>query len=67
MTTLILETVHQAPIKTVTLTNGQIQIKNPLLPLVQVHNIENYFDGRVQDCSNSIADAPELLQSCTKP
>ena len=25
------------------------------------------FDGLVQDCSNSIADALELLQSCTKP
>ena len=26
-----------------------------------------YFDGLVQDCSNSIANALELLQSCTKP
>ena len=25
------------------------------------------FDGLVQDCSNSIANALELLQSCTKP
>ena len=25
------------------------------------------IDGLVQDCSNSIANAPELLQSCTKP
>ena len=25
------------------------------------------IDGLVQDCSNSIADALELLQSCTKP
>ena len=25
-----------------------------------------YIDGLVQDCSNSIADALELLQSCTK-
>ena len=25
------------------------------------------INGLVQDCSNSIADAPELLQSCTKP
>ena len=24
------------------------------------------FDGLVQDCSNSIANALELLQSCTK-
>ena len=26
-----------------------------------------YFDSLVQDCSNSIANALELLQSCTKP
>ena len=26
-----------------------------------------YNDGLVQDCSNSIANALELLQSCTKP
>ena len=27
----------------------------------------NIFDGSVQDCSNSIADALESLQSCTEP
>ena len=27
----------------------------------------NHIDGLVQDCSNSIANALELLQSCTKP
>ena len=26
-----------------------------------------YIDGLVQDCRNSIANALELLQSCTKP
>ena len=26
-----------------------------------------HTDGLVQDCSNSIANAMELLQSCTKP
>ena len=26
-----------------------------------------YIDGLAQDCSNSIANALELLQSCTKP
>ena len=26
-----------------------------------------HIDGLMQDCSNSIADAMELLQSCTKP
>ena len=31
--------------------------------------LSNYYhiDGFVQDCSNSIANALELLQSCTKP
>ena len=27
----------------------------------------SYIDGLLQDCSNSIANALELLQSCTKP
>ena len=27
----------------------------------------SYFDGLVQDCSNAIVNALELLQSCTKP
>ena len=27
----------------------------------------SYIDGLVQDCSNSIANEMELLQSCTKP
>ena len=29
--------------------------------------MQNYFDGLVQGCSSSIANALELLQSCTKP
>ena len=29
--------------------------------------ISEYIDGLVQDYSNSIAKALELLQSCTKP
>ena len=28
---------------------------------------DKYTDGLVQDCSNSIALAMELMQSCTKP
>ena len=28
---------------------------------------DRQFDGLVQKFSNSIANAPELLQSCTKP
>ena len=35
--------------------------------LIQFEVITRYFDSLVQDCSNSIADALELLQSCTKP
>ena len=27
----------------------------------------SYIDGLVQNCGNSIADAMELPQSCTKP
>ena len=30
-------------------------------------NLDNNIEGLVQDCSNSIANALELLQSCTKP
>ena len=30
-------------------------------------NVILYIDGLVQDCSNSSANALELLQSCTKP
>ena len=30
-------------------------------------NLQTHIDGLVQDCSNSIANALELLQSCTKP
>ena len=28
---------------------------------------QSYFDGLVQDCSISIADALQIMQSCTKP
>ena len=28
---------------------------------------QGHFDGLVQDCSISIANALEILQSCTKP
>ena len=37
-------------------------------PLDPSHPNENIkLDGLVQDCSNSIANALELLQCCTKP
>ena len=30
-------------------------------------HLEQHIDGVVQDCSNSIPNALELLQSCTEP
>ena len=36
--------------------------------VITVINIKlNQINGLVQDCSNSIANALELLQSCTEP
>ena len=39
------------------------------LNLISIGNLqyEYHIDGLVQACSNSIADALELLQSCAKP
>ena len=37
-----------------------MSLKNTLCKII-------YIDGLVQDCSNSIANALELLQSCIKP
>ena len=34
---------------------------------IDIRFIQNLTDGLVQDCSNSFANAMELLQSCTKP
>ena len=40
-----------------------------MVVFVPIHEftIIQYSDGLVQDCSNSIANALELLQYCTKP
>ena len=35
--------------------------------LEDIQDLNSHNDGSVQDCSNSIADAMELLQSCTEP
>ena len=35
--------------------------------IVNLHLSEGYSDGLMQDCSNSIANTLELLQSCAKP
>ena len=36
-------------------------------PFVGESDCDRYIHGLVRDCSNSNADAPKLLQSCTKP
>ena len=41
------------------------QCVNPFCPS-QTYSVV-HIDGLVQDCTNSIANALELLQSCTKP
>ena len=38
---------------------------NPIVEIRQSY--DHHIDGLVQDCSNSIANALELLQSCTNP
>ena len=48
--------MHQMLLRYGTHTSGRV-------PCSHYYNI----DGLVQDCSNSIANALELLQSCTKP
>ena len=35
--------------------------------IFQLMTLNDYIDGLAQDCSNSIANALELPQSCTKP
>ena len=44
-----------------------MQILMPIVAHVTIWVSWKYLDGLVQDCSNSIANALELLQSCTKP
>ena len=44
-----------------------LPISFKMLPVNNVRVATASFDGLVQDCSNSIANALELLQSCTKP
>ena len=38
-----------------------------VITLLQFGLMLDDIDGQVQDCCNSIANALELLQSCTKP
>ena len=39
----------------------------PLPESMIIEFTDTYSDGLAQDCSNSIANALELLQSCAKP
>ena len=54
------ETIHYMKSKTSVVREDYSQ--NDEEPFVTV----NHIDGWVQDCSLSIANAPEILQSCTK-
>ena len=44
-----------------------ISVSDIVVPTHSLHLGTISMDGLVQDCSNAIANAPELLQSCTKP
>ena len=44
-----------------------IVIDNLLWKIANSPSSRHYIDGLVQDCGNSIANAMELPQSCTKP
>ena len=58
---------HVFWIKTFLLTMCWSRIHDGMLVLWDTVHCQDYIDGLVQDCSNSIANALELLQSCTKP
>ena len=48
-------------------TSGFVQMICYLLCVAMGQYYAHHIDGLVQDCSNSIANTLELLQSCTKP
>ena len=50
-----------------TRTNSQLEIAISSRYHHHHHLLTHNIDGLAQDCSNSIANALELLQSCTKP
>ena len=49
------------------LGNGNWRDRRKSDKVVQQGLIGEHFDGLVQDCSISIANALEILQSCIKP
>ena len=48
-------------------TKSGVPGQGEILTALVANMVIKYIDGLVQDCSNSIANALELLQSCTKP
>ena len=50
-----------------TLQQGPVSIWRPSYIAIGIPVWNHYIIGLVQDCSNSIANTLELLQSCTKP
>ena len=66
---------HNGHVNLVAITGTTIRVPYHTVDVAATHmNIgcrdfiyRSYLDGVVQDCSNSIANAMELLQSCTKP
>ena len=57
--------IHRGPVNS--LHKWPVTLKMfPFDDVVMEYEID-HSDGFVQDCSNSIANALELLQSCTKP
>ena len=49
------------------LTEGGTNEKHYVMHICIIHSKKSDIDDLVPDCSNSIANALELLQSCTKP
>ena len=47
--------------------SGGYRCNWPWPNITKLKSVHNYLDGWAEDCSNSRALTPELLQSCTKP
>ena len=52
---------------TIRSTHRQASREMKIADIKQIDIILSYFDGLMQDFSNSIANTLELLQSCSKP
>ena len=58
ITAMKLQKIGNYTIKIKATSPGAKELKN---------KVSHHINGLVQDCSNSIANALELLQPCTKP